>query len=53
MDGPPGAVKISKDSQLLLEDSSTAIPPPVVVPKNDGNGKRQTRDPARQAHVPV
>ena len=53
MDGPPSAVKISKDSQLLLKDSSTAIPPPVMVPKNDGNGIRQTRDPARQAQIAI
>ena len=53
MDGPPGAVKISKDSQLLLEDSSTAIPAQVVIAEDHRQRIGKRRDPAGQTQVSI
>ena len=53
MDGPPGAVKIAEQSDLLLEDPTTAVPPPVMVPQNHRHREGKPRDPARQTQIPV
>ena len=53
LDGPPGAVKITKHGKLLLEDAATAVPPTVMVPQDHGHGEGKPRDPARQAKVSI
>ena len=53
LNGPPGAVKITKHGKLLLEDAATAVPPTVMVPQDHGHGEGKPRDPARQAKVSI
>ena len=50
---PPSAVAITEQGELLLEDPSTAIAPTVVVAQDHRHRKRQTRDPAGQAEIPI
>ena len=46
-------MQITEQSDLLLEDPSTAVSPAVVVSQNHGHGKRKPRDPSRQAQIPI
>ena len=49
----PGAVKTAENSDLLLKDPATAIPPTVVIPQDHRHRERKPCDPARQAQVPI
>ena len=53
MNGAPGTVKIAEYGQLLLEDSTTAIPTTVVIPKDHSHGERKASESARQAKITI